>query len=282
VGFIKTKVTVILNVYKRSSYFELQLNAIKQQSVQPLEILVWENGEDTVPKHLIDGITVARSTKNFGVWARFAYALNSESDYVCIFDDDTIPGFKWIENCLSTMQVTPGLLGTRGIIFENGMSYSLYRDVGVHSPNENTQEVDIVGHAWFFKRIWLENFWSEYSNRFSDSLAGEDIHFSYVLQKHLGLPTLVPKHPKNQPEFWGSLPNFANVLGQDQNSISVNPKSLVKFEKALQHYRKLGFITQNEREKTNSRFPIVVYWLIQKFPSSLDKINKIKNIFKLF
>ena len=244
--------------------------------------MVWENGEDKLPLHLMNGITVARSTKNFGVWARFAYALNSESEFICIFDDDTIPGSKWIENCLNTMQATPGLLGTRGIIFENGMSYSMHSDVGVHSPNENTEEVDIVGHSWFFKKIWLENFWSEYSNKFPNNLAGEDIHFSYVIQKHLGLPTLVPKHPKNQPEFWGSLPKFAKELGQDKNSISTDPKSLVKFEKALQHYRKLGFVTKSEKSNKNSRYPTVIYWLIQKFPRTLHKIIKLRNKLNTF
>ena len=244
--------------------------------------MVWENGEDKLPLHLMNGITVARSTKNFGVWARFAYALNSESEYICIFDDDTIPGSRWIENCLNTMQATPGLLGTRGIIFENGMSYSMHSDVGVHSPNENTVEVDIVGHSWFFKKIWLENFWSEYSNKFPNNLAGEDIHFSYVIQKHLGLPTLVPKHPKNQPEFWGSLPNFAKELGQDKHSISTNLNSLVKFEKALQHYRKLGFVTKSEKSNKNSRHPTVIYWLIQKFPRTLHKIIKLRNKLNTF
>lgn len=254
------------------------MNAIKSQTIQPTEILVWENGCEQVPSHLRDGLTISKSTKNFGVWARFAYALNSESEYICIFDDDTIPGSKWLENCLTTMGQTPGLLGTRGIIFDNRFSYSMYSDVGVHSPNETTRQVDIVGHSWFFKKVWLEKFWSEFSNKFPDILAGEDIHFSYALQKHLGLPTLVPKHPKNDLEFWGSLPNFANDFGQDKESISLKPKSLRKFEKALQHYRNLGFITLSEKTITSSRFPAAIYWLIQKFPNTLHKIAKLKKL----
>ena len=42
------------------------------------------------------------SNYNYGVWARFAYALNARTDYVCVLDDDTIPGNRWLGNCLNT------------------------------------------------------------------------------------------------------------------------------------------------------------------------------------
>jgi hypothetical protein len=38
----------------------------------------------------------AYSNYNFGVWARFAFALNATTKYVCVFDDDTLPGKKWL------------------------------------------------------------------------------------------------------------------------------------------------------------------------------------------
>jgi hypothetical protein len=242
--------------------------------------LVWENGFEKVPAHLREGLIISESNKNFGVWARFAYALNSEGEYICIFDDDTIPGSRWLENCLSTINSNPGLLGTRGIIFDSKLSYSMYREVGLHNPNERTEQVDIVGHCWFFKKVWLEKFWSEFGNKFPDCMAGEDIHFSYALQKHLNLPTLVPKHPESQLEFWGSLPKFANEFGQDQQSLSLKPKSYKKFEDALQHYRSLGFSTMSEKINTISKHPPIVYWFIQKFPYLFHKIVKLKNNLK--
>ena len=258
------EISVVLNVFKRSKYFELQLNSIQKQSIKPFEILVWENGEEFVPQKFRNDLIISRSNYNFGVWARFAFALNAKGKYICIFDDDTIPGSEWLENCYKTISKTPGLLGTRGIIFDNPLAYSLYREVGLYGNNESTSQVDIVGHSWFFKKEWLSAYWSELTNRFQHSLAGEDIHFSYVMQKSFGLPTLVPPHPKNQPKMWGSNLDIAPRLGGGPESISSSMESLKRFENALQHYRKLGFTVLSEDKNVKSHYPKIIYFLIQK------------------
>ena len=267
-------ITVVLNVYKRSKNFETQINALWSQSIKPSEILVWENGEDFVPSEFRKNLTVTRSNINFGVWARFAYALNGTGEYVCMFDDDTIPGSKWLENCYKTILKSPGLLGTRGLVFDSPSAYSMYREVGVYGQNEITEEVDIVGHSWFFKREWLSAYWFEIENRFQDKLAGEDIHFSYVMQKHLKLPTLVPPHPKNRLDMWGSQPELARKLGSGSESISLSSESLKRFENALKHYRKLGFTALNENRKIQPRYPRFVYFLIQKQPRIMHVLAK--------
>lgn len=275
---MKQKVTVVLNVYKRSLVFEKQLNAIKNQSVPPIEILVWENGNETVPPQLRDGLIIARANHNFGVWARFAYALNASGDFVCVLDDDTIPGSRWIENCLQTIKETPGLLGARGVIFDNKHSYSINHDVGIYNPNEKTTQVDIVGHSWFFKKEWLYKFWSYADKKFENELAGEDIHFAYVMQKFLNLPTMVPKHPVRDISMWGADPNLSKIYGSGKESISIDPKSLNKFENALKHYRSLGFVTLVETNLTkSSKYPDFFYILIQKFPKFMHKLVKLKN-----
>jgi hypothetical protein len=268
------KITVVLNVFKRSKNFERQISAIKSQSIKPLEVLVWENGTESVPEEFRSEVLIARSTSNLGVWARFAYALNANGDYVCMFDDDTIPGSKWLENCYKTMLKTPGLLGTRGVIFENKHTYSLHSDIGLYAPNLETEEVDIVGHSWFFKTSWLSYYWREYENRFPESLAGEDIHFSYSLQKHLNLPTLVPPHPPENMELWGSMPDISKELGAGKESISQSPESLKRFERALQHYRKLNFKTISEKQQSKSKHPSVLYILIQRFPKISHRLAK--------
>ena len=279
-NLIQPKITVVLNVYKRSENLERQLTAVREQSIKPLEILIWENGVGTTPEEFRTDLIIARSTKNFGVWARFAFALNAKGEFVCMLDDDTIPGSNWLENCYKTMLIRPGLLGTRGIVFENKLSYSMHRDVGVHAPNEHIEEVDIVGHSWFFKKEWLGYYWSEFANKFDEDVAGEDIHFSYILQKHLNLPTLVPPHPTTDLSLWGSNPVLAKELGAGAESISQNKDSLMRFERALQHYRKLGFQTMNERSGEKSRYPKFAYFLIQKFPSLMHRMARIRSKLK--
>lgn len=270
----------MLNVFKRAENLERQLSAVRAQSIKPFEILIWENGFGTTPEDLRGDVIIARATKNLGVWARFAFALNSSGEFICMLDDDTIPGAKWLENCFKTMLIRPGLLGTRGIVFENKLSYSMHHDVGVYAPNENIEEVDIVGHSWFFRKEWLDYYWSELDNKFEEDVAGEDIHFSYILQKHLNLPTLVPPHPVNDLSLWGSNPVLAKQLGAGVESISQSKDSLMRFERALQHYRKLGFQTMSEKSGTKSRYPKFAYFLVQKFPSLMHQMARIKSKFR--
>jgi len=271
---VKPTISVVLNVYKRSSIFGQQLVALNNQSIKPIEILVWENGTESVPNEYRNQVLIVRSAKNLGVWARFAFALNAKGEFICIFDDDTIPGERWLENCYRTMQETPGLLGTRGIVFDNPNAYSMHRDIGVYGPNNITQPVDVVGHSWFFKTSWLSHFWREYENRFPEDLAGEDIHFSYAIQKILGLPTLVPPHPAADLSLWGSNPEFAKELGAGEEAISQSSESLKRFENALQHYRKMGFKTISEIGGLHSRYPSIVYCVIRRFPKFSHEIAR--------
>ena len=46
---------------------------------------------------------------------------------------------------------------------------------------------------------------------------GEDMHFSYMLQKYAGIKTFVPPHPISDKELWGSIKGAE--YGGDQNSL---------------------------------------------------------------
>lgn len=235
------KITVVLNAFRRTEYLEKQINAIENQSIKPTEILVWQNAGGEIPSHLLNRAVFAQCNSNLGVWSRFAYALNANSDYICVFDDDTIPGSRWFENCIETMRTNEGLLGTRGLRFLSPGRYFPSEGVGWDAPNQNVERVDIVGHAWFFKREWLGTFWREMPPSFSSKLAGEDIHFSYALQKYLNINTYVPPHPIDNIELWGSLPEEASVIGKNAVAISMNPEAAIRFNAALQYYDSKGF-----------------------------------------
>ena len=118
-------ITVVLNIYKRLEYLEEQIKAINNQSVKVSEIIIWQNGtEERKIPNLDPSIKHIYSTHNFGVWSRFSAALNSKNEFICIFDDDTIPGKNWIKNCLNTIQKYEGLLGSRGVRFASKKIYS--------------------------------------------------------------------------------------------------------------------------------------------------------------
>lgn len=239
-------VSVVLNVFRRSHNFQAQLDAIKSQSLKVREILAWENGEDSVSDSRVS--IHSRCNTNLGVWARFAYALNASSDYVWVIDDDSIPGSRWLENALETHRLTGGLVGSRGLRFRTSSSYTLYEEYGPNRPNSEITEVDIVGHNWVFPREWLGAFWGLYSERFPGSLAGEDIHLSFAIQKLHGVGTFVPPHPEDDRSIWGEQPASEASFGSDAAAISVNPKSMAKFEQAYSHYIKRGFAPICSRE----------------------------------
>jgi hypothetical protein len=213
-------ITAILNGYKRPQFLLEQIESIKNQTIPPTEIMLWQNNTDGFDTNLTGQLTTASCNKNMGVWARFAFALNAKTEYICIFDDDTIPGNMWFENCLNTMKTHEGLLGTVGLIYETADSYRPNTRYGwTEINNPKPVRVDIVGHAWFFKREWLSTFWRELPP-VDLTTVGEDMHFSFMLQKYLGLNTYVPPHPENFREMWGSLKGWE--MGTEKNGLSLN------------------------------------------------------------
>jgi hypothetical protein len=216
----KSDITVVLNGFRRGKNLNRQLEALRNQTVRPDKIMLWYNEPGPGYKRNRSAIRqtqAAVSNENWGVWSRFYYALNAQTKYVCVFDDDTIPGSRWLENCLNTIQTNRGLLGTIGLIYHSDEDYYNHTRYGWDNPNETTQRVDIVGHSWFFEKEFLTAFCRELP-LLSVKLCGEDIHFSYTLQKYMGLNTYVPPHPKEDPSLWGSLKGWE--MGTDLHAIS--------------------------------------------------------------
>lgn len=219
-------VTIVLNGYKRPHVLTEQYESIQNQSVKSIDVMLWSNYDDKsfdkYPLDIVNKCKSAFSNVNFGVWARFAYALNADSKYICVIDDDTIPGSKWIENCLNTIKEYNGLLGCRGVrmVGDDYANYPGCKYESICGNNDNVETVDIMGHSWFFEKSWLRAYWAEMPPKQSSMLksGGEDMHFSYVLQKHFGLYTYVPAQPSHDKELWGSI--NPSKYGEDMNATS--------------------------------------------------------------
>ena len=240
--------TVILNGYRRPHTLKEQYEAVTvHQTIKPAEVMFWQNkGPAFTPpfnKTVVDSCVSFVGNANLGVWARFAFALMAKTKYVCIFDDDTIPGNRWFENCIVTNKTYPGLHGTVGVVFdEPDKGYAgKYHRVGWPEPNENVERADIVGHSWFFERELLTYFWRELPDPKFDR-AGEDIHFSHMIQKYLpDLGTFVPPHPKDDKSLWGSQPESAMKIGMDNAAISMDPTGFARMNECVQICRKGGY-----------------------------------------
>lgn len=216
-------VTVMLNGFRRPHVLETQYEAIKNQTYPVQDIMLWKNFSpeawNKFPESATSRMITASCSENLGVWARFAFALNAATKYVCVIDDDTIPGCEWIENCIRTMQTHKGLLGCRGVrmVDDNYRNYPGCDYQSICGNNENIEQVDIMGHSWFFEKDWLRYYWLEMPDT-RLLYGGEDMHFSYAIKKHLDLNTYVPPQPSDNKNMWGSLD--ALKYGQDMVATS--------------------------------------------------------------
>jgi len=212
-------ITVILNCYRRPYNLKMQVDAIKAQTIKPVQIWLWvnyhEDNKDFDPKTL--GVDkVFDNNFNWKFYGRFAAALLADTEYIAIYDDDTIPGKKWHENCIFSMENKEGIMGSAGYVQTGDRAMQYYRH-GWPSKNEKTERVDYVGHAWFFKRDWLPNLWREIPPTWDN---GEDMHLSYTCQKYAGIQTYCPPHPASDLDLHGSL--MGNELGVDSKATSNN------------------------------------------------------------
>ena len=170
-------ISVILTAYKRD-YFIQQINAIKNQTIKPKNIYIWQNGHHiNIDKYRNLGIKLIKSDENFKFHGRFAFALLMQTEYVAIFDDDIIPGKKWLENAINLSKQKNCIVGQNGRIYQP----SRKRFIGV-GPKNNQDYIDkpckvhLVGHCWVFKREWLKYMWRQTPFSYDN---GEDIHFCF-------------------------------------------------------------------------------------------------------
>jgi len=253
-GSVNFDVSCILTVYKRPDQLSEQIKALENQTLRPKEIIIFHDKvegdvEDKAP--IMDSDLVSNHIKvdrNVGVWGRFAGGLLAKSKYVCFFDDDTIPGTRWLENCHMHIIKRKGLYGTIGIDSWNLKNYPFrsFRRWGWDGPSKSVKEVDLVGHSWFLEKDWLGVMWINSRKLFEFKYVGEDMFLSFSLKKWLGIKTYVPPHPPQKVEYYGSLPKKALEYGQQKDiAIGYNDVHFRKMNSAINQILKMGFPTRN-------------------------------------
>jgi len=275
----KPMITVVLNAFKRQAYLKEQIDCVFSQTVPAKIVMIWNNGSQINLGAYGEKVMIANHSLNLGVWSRFAYAINAETEYICMLDDDTFPAPRFFESCLDHMNQKPALLGARGLRFLSSSRYHPFISYGWDMPNDKAELVDIVGHAWFFKREWLSVFWREMPPLGTSRLVGEDMHFSFMLQKYLGIPTMVPPHPSENPEIWGSDPELAMRLGTSKEAVSQDEGALNRFDAALRYCVSQGFLLCKDRPETTLNSLVIGpgvsrIRLIKKLANKYPKLGK--------
>lgn len=197
-------ITAILNIYRRPELLADQVRLLRNQTCPPDRIWIWQNQapekiEVKIPKRCVH----VRSNRNFLYHGRFTLGLLAQdSEYIAFFDDDIMPGSRWLENCLKSMEERPGLyVATGNRLLPPDSEVKKRTWFGWRNPNEEIEEVDYGGHCWFLKTAWLRAFWGKEPVSLENA---EDIQLSFALQKHLGIHTYAPPHPEGFPDLWGN------------------------------------------------------------------------------
>ena len=92
---------VLLSSHARPHTLRHQLAAIDAQTVKPSEIIIFHDHADGVQFDVeaARGRKVIATNWTGGVWNRFAFCLwGFSTEFICVLDDDTIPGPKWLEH----------------------------------------------------------------------------------------------------------------------------------------------------------------------------------------
>jgi hypothetical protein len=230
-------VTVILNGFRRYHTLPAQIEVLKNQSY-PIEKIMYWNLKSDHPKLQPDyellakaGVELGETTHDYGVWGRFSFALNAKTDFICVIDDDIIPGKRYIENCISSYEKQPGIYGTMGSVIQKNTNRWIqygWRDIN----NQDIKQVNYLYQTWFFPRESLHAFWSSPlpEDRLQNRRIGEDIHMSLMSQKWFGLKTYLVPHPSNNKELWGN--TSGEEHGIDEFAVHLNPdmqRSMIEY-----------------------------------------------------
>ena len=244
---ISIDVDVVLTCYKRPQVLRQQLDAVKNQTLAPRRIFLYQDGIDGYYKIELNDKILSEfdackiSATNGGVWKRFEFAAEiCKSPYVCILDDDTIPGERWLENCHVNMMQQRGVYVTNGVLLLKPEEYPFKNfRAGWNSPNAKTCAVDFGGHAWFAEReclTWMiAKPWRE-----KYKFCSEDMTISAAAKEH-GVGTYVPQHPEQILSLWGSLPDFGWNYGRDEVAVHKNSDNKAAMRAALQEIRENGW-----------------------------------------
>lgn len=201
--------TAVIGVYQGIYNIPNIINQLKAQTIKPKNIVVWINKHTTVHldvahiKKTYPDVHVINCTQNYGVFARFSVGMYYFSEYIMVFDDDTIPGIQWAENIAKTKDTTgTAIFGARGISFRNLNGQMVQESFGNEKGTPIITRVDLVGHCWVVPRDLLYLMFEE--EPFNPYNA-EDIILCAKASIEHGIKTYIPAQPNHIPQVKGSM-----------------------------------------------------------------------------
>ncbi|KAJ0967618.1 hypothetical protein J5N97_024535 [Dioscorea zingiberensis] len=218
------KITVILNHFKRRTLCS-QLDSLLNQTLPFHHVWVLSFGSPNefslrriVESYNNSRISFISSSYDFKYYGRFQMALQTESDFIYILDDDMIPGKKMLEilsHVGGTEKYKNSVLGSIGRILpfrQKDFTFPSYRkfrskEAGLYLPDpayditvDSIVQVDFLSSSWFLSADLVKTLFVETPFTF---MTGEDLHLSYQLQKYRNAGSYVLPVDPNDKETWG-------------------------------------------------------------------------------
>ena len=223
---------VILTAYRRD-HFARQIEAVRPQAAT---VTIWQNGGavDLEPHRARwSDLRVVGCSENYRFHGRFALGLlGPDEDLVAIFDDDAIPGPRWLENARRCLLAHEAVVGANGRIYDPETLRQT--DIGGGVPVHEDTRVDFVGHAWMVRRAWLRLMFAVEPPTW---LNGEDIHLGATCAM-AGIPSYVPRQPADDRDCWGDLDPG---LGADDVATYKRADHRPLREAAIRYWRSQGW-----------------------------------------
>ena len=204
--------TIILNYYNKSiNLMRRQMDAVRLQSVQPKKVLTCFLGLSLDSQHIQEYIKYIEendcknwnyiiSDYNFKYIGRYQVALNVDTDYIVMLDDDRIPSEFYCESMVKFAKKSGGIIQQYGWILKkdnngeysdgNGLFLSPLIDKKFFykiSKNKPYVYVDYLCGGMVFHKNHLINLFNE---PLDTNITGEDIIFCLKSKLKSKVPVL--------------------------------------------------------------------------------------------
>jgi hypothetical protein len=230
-------VTVILSAWNRLQYLEAQIESLRCQSLNPLNIWLWADRHPLNNHKTYDYLDIDKlflTNCGSGVYGRFSAALLVSTEYVAILDDDMIPGRRYLENCLTTCVATDAIVAAAGVQFLSSEQYLPCDRFGWTARTAKVMPVDVGCNGWFLRKEWVKYLWMEPPYDWTN---GEDMQLSFLAQKYGGISTVTPAQATE--EFCAT----TSILGRDEVALSSKTTHYMARSEQLKDQLKRGWKT---------------------------------------
>lgn len=211
--------TAVICLWKRDKYIVEQVDAIEAQTIKPKSIIILKNENHIkIPDCVTANINVKVINSNINnLYFRWLIPYLIDTEFVCIFDDDVIPGSQWIERCLNASAKNDLLIGASGRKYKEDKQPPW---ISINPTNgKEFVYCDWVCNSYFFKSEWVKYIvkWQRFNNSI-DTL--DDIHLAQSLRFNGNIKSAVLVQPNNEQEKSG---NNKKEYGRDEHALWLRP-----------------------------------------------------------